>query len=354
MTTMTTTSIPSQAQSDQVAVVIGRMQLPHKGHLSLIQEALRRAKRVIVVLGSAFRARDVINPFNEDERSAMVLAMLSPEDAQRVEFLPVRDYFDNDRWHQAVIRGVKELAPTAKKPILVSCRKDKPTAEYLDGFAGWEHVTVDPIPGLDATALRNVFFGSESLAGALAVLKPYVHPGVLGYLQAWSLMPVYTERCVDHQRIKGYHEKYPDGCYRTADALVRIGDHVLLVQRACEFGTGLWAIPGGFRDPGEMSYDAAVRELVEETRFPLSRQFLRSTLKGKENFEHPRRSPRGRLETTAYYFYAAGTTIGLPEVHAADGTKKAVWVHISELPKMERLFFEDHFCILDHFLNLYD
>jgi len=31
----------------------------------------------------------------------------------------------------------------------------------------------------------------------------------------------------------------------------------------------------------------------------------------------------------------------------------AKWVDVADLPAMEHLFFEDHYCILDHFLKLY-
>ena len=48
-----------------------------------------------------------------------------------------------------------------------------------------------------------------------------------------------------------------------ADALIRDTEgRVLLVRRADD---GLWAMPGGWVDPGETPADAAVREVFEET-----------------------------------------------------------------------------------------
>jgi bifunctional NMN adenylyltransferase/nudix hydrolase len=86
----------------QTAVIVGRWQLFHKGHETLLRAALVAAEQVIVVIGSSFRSRDVRNPFNWQERQAMIEASLSEADRSRVLFLPVRDYFDDNRWNTAV------------------------------------------------------------------------------------------------------------------------------------------------------------------------------------------------------------------------------------------------------------
>jgi ADP-ribose pyrophosphatase YjhB (NUDIX family) len=49
-----------------------------------------------------------------------------------------------------------------------------------------------------------------------------------------------------------------------ADAAVRRGDEILLIQRKFPPMKGAWALPGGFVDRGERPEDAAVRELKEE------------------------------------------------------------------------------------------
>ena len=50
-----------------------------------------------------------------------------------------------------------------------------------------------------------------------------------------------------------------------ADAAVRRGASVLLIQRKHPPMQGAWALPGGFVDRGEDPIHAAVRELEEET-----------------------------------------------------------------------------------------
>ena len=50
-----------------------------------------------------------------------------------------------------------------------------------------------------------------------------------------------------------------------ATAVVERGGQVLMVQRGMEPGLGLWSLPGGYVDRGEVVELAAEREVVEET-----------------------------------------------------------------------------------------
>lgn len=52
---------------------------------------------------------------------------------------------------------------------------------------------------------------------------------------------------------------------KAASACVWRGDEVLLIQRASTLGHGRWSLPGGKVERGESEFEAAHRELLEET-----------------------------------------------------------------------------------------
>jgi 8-oxo-dGTP diphosphatase len=71
--------------------------------------------------------------------------------------------------------------------------------------------------------------------------------------------------------------------------------HVLLVQRGEEPFEGLWAIPGGFKRPGETLDEAAKRELREETGVDAARLLAQFGAYGD-----PGRDPRMNVVTVGY------------------------------------------------------
>jgi bifunctional NMN adenylyltransferase/nudix hydrolase len=336
--------------SGSTAIVIGRFQLFHKGHETLLNAALATAEQVVVVIGSAFKARDSKNPFNWEERQAMVRACLSAADQARVQFLPVRDYFDDDKWNAAVAAAVQKLGLAVRGPLtLVGFEKDR-TSYYLENFPAWKRLEVSQMVDVDATALRNVFFEGNDPDARLTVLAPFVSPGVLKYLQAWSRLPAYAERVREHQAVLDYKKKWGEGPFLTADAVVVVSRQVLLIRRKSEHGYGLLALPGGFINAGERFYTAALRELSEETGFRALSTTAKAALRGSQVFDHPRRSSRGRLISEAFYFNF-GEMRHLPEVQGADDAMEALWVPIDQLESLMSSLFEDHYCILEHFLS---
>jgi bifunctional NMN adenylyltransferase/nudix hydrolase len=161
------------SEHTSTALIIGRWQLFHKGHETLLMAALNAASEVIVVIGSAYRSRDARNPFTWEERKAMVQATLSPGDLTRVKFLPVRDYFDDERWNNAVRKGVAQLTQASSKVILLGFKKDT-TSYYLDNFPSWTYQSIEQVIDIDATSLRNVYFEGADPDAQLSVLKPHI------------------------------------------------------------------------------------------------------------------------------------------------------------------------------------
>lgn len=333
-----------------VAVLIGRFQPFHNGHRALLAQALAMAPRVLVVIGSARKARNAKNPFTWEERAAMIACTLDESAAARVGFIPVRDYYDDKRWCDAVEKAVHARCEESQRRIaLLGFHKDA-SSHYLNRFPGWTLVPAPQYGDIDATAIRRIYFEGEDAAATQALLSGLVPAPVAHYLKGWACLPQYGRMRGEHLAVEESRKVWGSGPFVTVDAVVTAAGHVLLVRRGRAPGQGLWALPGGFLDGRERVLQGAIRELREETGLALLDPLLESSLKGVAVFDHPDRSVRGRTITHAHWFDLGDCR--LPEVAGADDAAEARWLPLAELAGMEEEIFEDHFNILDHFLRL--
>jgi bifunctional NMN adenylyltransferase/nudix hydrolase len=66
------------------AVFIGRFQPFHNAHLEVVQQALRIAEKLIIVIGSCNAAPSIKNPFTYYERVQLITEAISPDQRDRV------------------------------------------------------------------------------------------------------------------------------------------------------------------------------------------------------------------------------------------------------------------------------
>jgi 8-oxo-dGTP diphosphatase len=99
---------------------------------------------------------------------------------------------------------------------------------------------------------------------------------------------------------------------------------VLLIQRAFPPFKGKWALPGGFVNINETLEEAALREMEEETG-------VRDVyLEQLYTFGDPRRDPRGRVITVAYFALISKDL----EVHAGEEATHAEWHPVKMIPDL--------------------
>jgi bifunctional NMN adenylyltransferase/nudix hydrolase len=336
------------------AACIGRFQLFHDAQLKLLREALRLAPRVAVLVGSAHQARSPRNPFTFGERVDMIRLALSEEERSRLEFVPVRDVYDEKRWVRQVREAMARVTGSDRtRIVLVGHRKD-PTSEYLLDFPGWPLHDVGRVGEIHGKALRAALYTADSLEAGLAAIGSQVPASTVAFLRAWAQLPFLARLKQEWAELAEEHEKWAMAPYPpvfvTVDAVVRIGDEVLLIRRGRAPGKGLLAMPGGFIEQRETAYQSAVRELREETGFELLPSEMEHACKGMRVFDHPDRSQRGRVITHAFYF-DLGQRLR-PEIAGSDDAAEARWVKIAELASLEEEFHDDHFHILDSFLGI--
>lgn len=130
---------------------------------------------------------------------------------------------------------------------------------------------------------------------------------------------------MENEELK-YHYKYPHPSV-TTDCVIFGFDgsnlKVLLVQRGIEPYKGRWAFPGGFLRMDESAEEGALRELREETGLQ------GAYIKQFHTFSDPKRDPRERVITIAYY-----ALVKLQEVIGGDDAAQARWFALNEVPSL--------------------
>ena len=339
-----------------VLTFIGRFQPFHMGHKAVVDTALQRAKKVALVLGSDQTPRTARNPFTTKERIAMISAVYPDAVEQgRLFFCPQVDHtYNMDRWIAGIQSSAMAVAntPFTPDPVrtgLIGHSKDH-SSFYLQSFPTWEHIEVPNFNNLNATTIRQIYFEPAFLGNIEEWMLP---PEVLDFMATFRGTDDWSKLKSEYQFIEDYKKQWEAAPYPptfvTADAVVTQAGHVLLVKRGAMPGKGLWALPGGFVNQYETFFDAAIRELREETRIAVPEPVLRGSRRSWRVFEDPYRSQRGRTITQAFHLDLANKE-ELPKIKGSDDAEKAQWVPLANLRR--DAMFEDHYDIIETLVGI--
>ena len=362
----------------KLAVVIGRFAPVHKYHISDLMTRAAKYDKVIILLGSAFKALNQKNPFMPGSREMLIRAGLDDAgiDGSKFLFVPLKDYpYSDNRWVLQVQKIIEQTLDTLVKeqrvhkpflwePILVGNNKDE-TSFYLKLFPQWNTDINIPSYQCNATDIRAAIFEDK-----LESVKDQLSPQVFEHIKLWMSLPDFTRLQREYWAEKKSRTvlafKDQEGNLKEApykpiayctDNIVTWRGHVLLIRRRSEPGKGLWALPGGHLNPNEWVKEGAIRELQEETHiFFYSKNDQKRKLflsadwcKTSHQFDYPGRSQNGRKITTAYHWV-------IPDefevvVEADDDADRAQWFSFYDvLEKMDYDLFEDHQSIIAHMI----
>lgn len=330
-----------------LAVVIGRFQPVHNGHVALINEAKKVANEVLVLVGSSGQPRSYENPFDFGFRERMINSTQNEHDSI-VHIEPLYDHIYNENnWCTQVQDIVGEY--TNGKVCLVGHKKDE-SSYYLDMFPQWDYQEVPEYQPLSATSVRELLFvervNLEFLSG---VLPTPVYNMLADYIESDVYQEVIEERRFQEKYRKQFEHLPYAPTFVTADAVVFCAGHVLMVRRGAYPGKGLLAFPGGFLDAqtDKSVKDCALRELREETRIKVPPAVLESSIVNDRVFDAIKRSARGRTITHAFNIQLKD--LQLPKVRGGSDAARAEWIPFAELKSEE--CFEDHYQIFEYFLG---
>lgn len=342
-------------------VFIGRFQIFHNGHLSVIKQALLNSHKVIIFVGSANTPRSTRNPFTFEERHDVILASLS-EGRERVIILPLEDCtYSDSRWVKAVQDSVNAQCNQKHERVgLIGHAKDH-TSFYLKMFPQWDNLGVDNYNNLSSTQMRESLFsnicdawlkdcdGHKEGDGTRDALVP---SSTREFLMNFVKTNAYQQMLAEYEFIRNYKRQWLSTPYPvtfvTVDAVVHQSGHVLLIQRKSSPGKNLWALPGGFINQYERVEDAMIRELREETRIKVPAPVLRGSIVSSKVFDDPHRSSRGRTITHGFHVELRPDT-ELPAVKGADDALDAKWWLLSDIRR--DMMYEDHTDIINYFLG---
>lgn len=330
-----------------VAVFIGRFQPFHKGHEDIIKEALKRANKVMILVGSSFAPRSYRNPFTYAERIRMILDSFSYNDAARLEINPLQDFAYNDnQWVENIQYIVDKYPEDGSRIALIGHSKDQ-TSYYLKMFPQWDSINVPMINHVDATSIRQTYFSH------VPIWHEFSPKGTKDFLDGFYQSAEYKDIVAEYDFVENYKRSWSQAPYAptfvTVDACVVQSGHVLLVKRKARPGLNLWALPGGFINPNEKIKDAVIRELKEETGIKVPVPVLQGSIVTSRVFDDPHRSARGRTITHGFLFSLKSDRV-LPRVKGDDDASDAKWFPLSEITG--EMMFEDHFFIIKNLMAL--
>ncbi|BBI51269.1 hypothetical protein HORIV_36900 [Vreelandella olivaria] len=210
----TDTSHSATACDFDCLVFIGRFQPPHLGHLAVIREALKRARQVIVLVGSSWQARSLRNPWRFDERQAMLRAGFDDTDNQRLEITPLLDaLYNDDVWVRDVQRKVRDLATPANARLprigLIGASRGQ-SSYYLSLFPQWESVSVPSVEGISASQIRERLFRSPSSTDDYLSTGAYhdLPPGVVESVKHFCHERAYQRLLEEQQLLDQYRQAW--------------------------------------------------------------------------------------------------------------------------------------------------
>ena len=340
------------------AVFIGRFQPFHNGHLQVIVEGLKIAKKMIIFVGSPYRARTIKNPWTFEERKIQItLALLDLDEniADRVEIVPIRDVmYNNDQWISSLEHQVDLRAGINDSIALIGHDKDE-SSWYLQHFPKWKTHEVENFDNINATDIRDWLLRSPDCHNWRDKM-PAVSEAILKVNSQKEWFKVLAR---EYEMVQDYEKSWEKSPYPptlvTVDSIVEHNGHILLVTRGKGMGEGKFALPGGYITPNAFLVKDALRELREETNIDISDAQLLLHLYNAKVYDHPDRSVYKRTITHAHHFLlnsAEMCDIETIATKAADDAADAAWYSIHHIRhNFEPLMFDDHYYILK---NIFD
>lgn len=364
---------------------IGRFQPFHNGHMLTLEKAFQSSQKVIIILGSCNSPRTFKNPWTAEEREIMIRSSLDNEQNKSLEFVYMEDrLYNNQEWENLVRKRVfskieetcdqivieKNADPNRPLRVAIIGYNKDSSSYYIKAFPEWALIDTGPHikernkgHPLSSTKIRELLF-TDHFGYTESNLPEGVYSFIENFMETQDFELIQREFDHYEHEEREYRDVIPYHMnFYTADPVVIQSGHVLMVKRGHCPGLGLWALPGGHVNPNETSFEAAIRELKEETNLKIPKKVLMGSYADEHIFDHPDRSLRcrvtgeyGRTTTHAHCFILegireSGDVAPLPTVsNKSEEVLDVRWISIDKLRDMRSQIFEDHLDIIEYFV----
>ena len=320
------------AKKYSVAVVIGRFQPLHAGHVKLINHAKSLAPKVLILMGTDGDRRSYQNPFTVAERTSMIESTFTSSifgKDKSITVVPIEDYLYSDNlWVQSVKEAVTRQAAILPSVALVGVRKDASTSKYLDMLKESTEYTDET---LTVEQPKGTYLNSGS------DIREWMYSTQLDDVTETTIraMGIHTDTPVDvfmstaKRALSSMSSNFrwsPDSRIR-ADVFLECNGEFLLYRRN---NHPCFTLPGGNVDAHESVTDAAINRLKESVGIDL----IPGTFTSKTRmYDSPYRS--GNRRTIAFVIHV---TVGIKPVMDPDTQSDgfAFWVPMSSMEGRHR------------------
>jgi bifunctional NMN adenylyltransferase/nudix hydrolase len=351
----------------KLGVMIGRFSFIHRQHERTLQIMAAENDYILVMIGSANRCVSKKNPHEFAVRAEIMsklLRRLKPDGQFRIVSLNDTLY-NEERWKMRVYGAGEQYAQRCgihpERITLYGTDKDESTY-YLNSFPQWKTKDVGRVEDIDATRLRELWFRhSQTVPGGLR-LQDHLVPEMFDYLKDghkfnealqkdWYYLTV-----TEPDKFKDY--PYPEALnVMCGDAIVECAGHILTVTRSGDLGYGQVALPGGHKNKNETAFNAALRELFEETNLRVPEQTIRNCVQQTYLFDHPGRTLSSVPKSTLGVYVKIEPRDGkFPRANGGDDAAHPTLPNggIRWIPKFDIIsgkvkMWDDHNDIVDYF-----
>ncbi len=318
----------------KLALVIGRFQPLHNGHLSLIDEARKQADKTLVLIGSSRQLPDFKNPFSYDERLELLTQCLPNESDLVIHGIP--DEPTDDEWIQEVVARVNQFEEDPTEVTVFCSSKDEDF--YRSSFL-YPVNTVDT-HDCNATQVRHAWY-TESLWTVEEFIPKETKEFLENHGDHDRLSVEYTTTTESAQQKKEGHP-FANPVEVVSFAVIVQNNKVLLGKRGGPRGDGQWGLPGGFMNHDETTLDACMRETHEELGFDLKELIISSNAQCLSQAVEENRDNLGARNVGINYLFVVKPEYELEVKVDSVETTDYTWVPLKEILEDNFLLFYNH------------